>query len=187
MGAASAVAPIFEAAPPAERLPAPRERLAAVRPVPRVERPPVERLAVERLAPARLAGFFAALRDVERAAGFFAADFAVEREAVDRLAGFFAADLLAVDFFAAAARPAGFFAAPRAAPRAAGFLAVDRFAVAVDFRAVDLPPVRPADFALDLAVAFLVPEGFEDLDLPLDDFLPAAAMSRSFLKREMMR
>jgi len=180
VGAASAVAPILEAAPPAERLLALRERLAAVRPVPRVERPPVERLAVERLAPARLAGFFAALRDVERAAGFFAA-----LRDVERAAGFFAADLLAVDFFAAAARPAGFFAAPRAAPRAAGFLAVDRFAV--DFRAVDPPPARPADFALDLAVAFLVPEDFEDLDLPLDDFLPAAAMSRSFLKREMMR
>jgi hypothetical protein len=173
------VVPTFDAprVAPAERLLPLRERPpAAVRPV---LRPPVERLAV-----ARLAGFFAALRAVERAAGFLAADFAVEREAVDLFA------VLAVDFFAAAARPAGFFAALRAVERAAGFLAVERFAVDADFRAVDLPPVdlRPADFALDLAVAFLVPEDFEDLpaDLPLDALLPAAAISRSFLKREEM-
>jgi hypothetical protein len=51
--------------------------------------------------------------------------------------------------------------------------------------AVDLPAgLRPADLALALAVAFLVVEDFADLpaDLPLDAFLPAAAMSRSFQK-----
>ncbi len=191
MGAASAVAPTFEAVRPEPAERAPRERLLlAVRPVLPVLRPPAERPAVERLA-----GFFA----VERAAGFFAVDLAAEEReveafaAVDFLAaGFFAAGFLAVDFLAAVARAAGFFAVERAVVVffAAGFFAADLFAVEVDFLAVDLVPadLRPADFALDLAVAFLVAEDFEDLpaDLPLDVFLPAAAMSRSFLKMEMM-
>ncbi len=180
-GAASGVEPIFGAAAAERLLRAPR---AAVRPVLRLaaERPLVERLAVERLAverlAERLAGFFAV--DFF-AAGFFAADRDVVEREVDRLVAFFA-----VDFFAA-----GFFAADRDAverevDRLVAFFAVDFFAAG--FFAADLPPLRPADFALDLAVAFLVPEGFEDLpaDLPLDAFLPAAAMSRSFLGREEM-
>jgi hypothetical protein len=138
----------------------------------------VERLVVERLAPERAVDFFAAPR-VERDAGFFAADFEAEEREVERLVDFFAAD-----FFAAprdAVRPVDFFAAPRDAVRPVDFFAAPRVERDADFRAVDLPP-RPADFALDLAVAFLVPEDFEDLpDLPLDAFLPAAAMSRSFL------
>lgn len=175
-GVVSALVPTFEAAPAARLL---RERLAEVRPVVR-----------ERLAVARLAGFFAALRDVERLVDFFAADFVAEER--ERLVDFFAAvdflaavDFFAADFFAAPPRPVDFFAAPpRAVEREADFLPVDRDED--DRFAADLP--RPADFALDLAVAFLVPEDFEDLppDLPLDAFLPAAAMSRSFLAMEMM-
>jgi hypothetical protein len=156
-----------------------RERLPVLR---------APRLELARPAPAREAGFFAALA---RAAGFFAAERAVV---------FFAAAFFAAGFFAALARAAGFFAAERAVVFfaaaffatgffAAGFLAVDFFAAdAVDFLAVERPAgLRPADLALVLAVAFLVAADFADLPADLlDAFLPAAAMSRSFLEREMM-